>query len=56
MQFNGNGSIRGVMRRSRVVFQQEGKQVQYPEDNMSKGREACLKYPSLAKHFQVAKT
>ena len=56
MQFDRNGSIRGVMRRSRVVFQQEVKHVQYTEDIVSEGREAGLKYLSWSQHFQVAKT
>ena len=56
MRFNGNGSIRGVMRRLRVVFRQEVKHLQYPEDIVSKGREAGIKYPYRAQHCQVSKT
>ena len=54
--FNGNGSIRVVMRRSRVVFRREGKHVQYPENIVSEGREAGIKYPYQAQHCQVTKT
>ena len=56
MLFNGNGSVRGVMRRSRVVLRKEGKHVQYPEDIVSEVRKAGLKYPYQAQHCQVAKT
>ena len=54
--FNGNGSIRSVTHRSRVVFLREGKNVQYPEEIVSEGREASLKYPYWAHHCQVYKT
>ena len=51
-----NGSIRGVMRNLRVVFQRKGKHVQYPEYIVSEGREAGIKYPYRAQHCQVSKT
>ena len=43
------------MRRSSVVFRREVKHVQYPEDIVSEGQEAGLKYTSQAQHFQVSK-
>ena len=56
MPLNRNGLMCGVMCRTRVIFQWEGKHMQYPEDIVSKFREAGLKYPSREQHCQVANT